>query len=120
MIQLDYRDGRPIYEQVKDGFKKLILSGALKEGEKLPSVRELSTLLAVNPNTIQRAYRELEVLGYTYSAAGKGSFVAATSATADLHRQELLERFDALVAEWDALGFDRQGLRDRLEEGGRR
>ena len=52
MIQLDYRDGRPIYEQVKDGFKKLILSGALKEGEKLPSVRELSTLLAVNPNTI--------------------------------------------------------------------
>ena len=120
MISIDNRDPRPLYEQVVDGFRTLIVAGVLVPDEKLPSVRSLASELAINPNTIQRAYRELEVLGYTYSAAGKGSFVAATSTTADLHRQELLERFDALVAEWDALGFDRQGLRDRLEEGGQR
>ena len=120
MISIDNRDPRPLYEQVVDGFRKLIVAGVLAPDDKLPSVRSLASELAINPNTIQRAYRELEVLGYTYSAAGKGSFVAATSATANLHRQELLERFDALVAEWDALGFDRQGLRDRLEEGGQR
>ena len=55
MIELNYRDSRPIYEQVKDGFRRLILSGVLREGDRLPSVRELSTQLAVNPNTIQRA-----------------------------------------------------------------
>ena len=59
MIGLNYRDSRPIYEQIKDNYRKLILSGAMAPGEKLPSVRELASQLAINPNTIQRAYREL-------------------------------------------------------------
>lgn len=63
MLQLNYRDPRPIYEQVKSEFRRLILSGALPRGEKLPSVRELAGSLAINPNTIQRAYRELETEG---------------------------------------------------------
>ena len=57
MIQISYRDPRPIYEQVKDGFRMLILTGAMRPDERMPSVRELATQLAINPNTIQRAYR---------------------------------------------------------------
>ncbi len=76
MISLNYRDGRPIYEQIKDGLRQLIVTGALREGEKLPSVRTLASSLAINPNTIQRAYTELESEGYIYSIAGKGSFAA--------------------------------------------
>ena len=118
MISIDNRDPRPLYEQVVDGFRKLIVAGVLAPDDKLPSVRSLATELAINPNTIQRAYRELETLGYTYSAAGKGSFVAAADATSDLRRRELLGRFDAVVKEWDALGFDRDELAQRLAKGG--
>ena len=64
MISLNYRDARPIYEQIKNGLKRLIVTGALKEGDKLPSVRSLATELAINPNTIQKAYNELENEGY--------------------------------------------------------
>ena len=71
MISINYRDGRPIYEQVRDGFRQLILSGALAADERLPSVRELAGQLAINPNTIQRAYRELEAEGYICSVPGR-------------------------------------------------
>ena len=77
MIRLDYRDARPIYEQVKDGLRRLMVTGVLAPGEKLPSVRSLAMDLAINPNTIQRAYAELEAEGYIYSVAGRGSFVSA-------------------------------------------
>lgn len=120
MISIDSRDPRPLYEQVVDGFRKLIVAGVLAPDEKLPSVRSLASQLAINPNTIQRAYRELEALGYTYSAAGKGSFVAAGEAAAATHREELLARFDSLVEELEGLGCDRAWLAGRLEEGGRR
>ncbi len=74
MISLNYRDSRPIYEQIKDGLRKLIVTGGLGPDEKLPSVRALAAQLAINPNTIQRAYNELEGEGYIYSVPGKGSF----------------------------------------------
>ena len=67
MLHLDYRDSRPIYEQVQDGLRKLMVAGVLQEGEKLPSVRALAGQLAINPNTIQRAYEALEREGYVYS-----------------------------------------------------
>ena len=89
MLQLNYRDPRPIYEQVKSEFRRLILSGALARGDRLPSVRELAGSLAINPNTIQRAYNELEAEGYIYSVAGKGSFASGT-ADADAARRETL------------------------------
>lgn len=76
MIRLDYRDARPIYEQVKDGLRRLMVTGVLAPGEKLPSVRSLAMDLAINPNTIQRAYAQLEMEGYVYSVAGRGTFVA--------------------------------------------
>ena len=89
MLNLDYRDARPIYEQVRDNLRRLMVSGAIQEGEKLPSVRSLASNLAINPNTIQRAYNELEAEGYIYSVAGKGSFVSGT-ADADAARRETL------------------------------
>ena len=75
MIHLDHRDSRPIYIQIADAFRRQIEAGVLSPGDKLPSVRELSASLTINPNTIQRAYRELENDGWIESAPGKGSFV---------------------------------------------
>ncbi len=79
MIHLDHGDRRPLYEQIKEKLKELIISGAVKEGEKIPSVRELANILAINPNTIQHAYKELEDEGYIYSQRARGSFVAPVS-----------------------------------------
>jgi GntR family transcriptional regulator len=76
LITINTRDPRPIYVQIKEALCRLILSGALQTGERLPSVRELAGQLAINPNTIQRAYRELEHEGFIYSMTGKGSFVS--------------------------------------------
>ena len=79
MLTLNYRDSRPIYEQIKDGLRRMIVTSAMAQDEKLPSVRALATQLSINPNTIQRAYNELEQEGYIYSVAGKGSFVSGTA-----------------------------------------
>ena len=67
MIVLDYRDSRPLYQQVKDSLRRMMLTGLLEPDEKLPSVRSLATQLAINPNTIQRAYSQLETEGYVYT-----------------------------------------------------
>ena len=80
LISLDYRSGQPLYHQVVEGFKRLILSGVISENERLPSVRELASTLAINPNTIQRAYRELETEGYVGSSPGKGVFAVGAEA----------------------------------------
>lgn len=117
MISIDQRSNSPLYEQVIDEFRKLIVAGVLTPGEKLPSVRSLASQLAINPNTIQRAYRELETQGYIYSAAGKGSFVAEVNQTNDLHRNELLSQFDTLVAELLAHGCTAEELTQRLKGG---
>ena len=76
MITVNFRDARPLYEQIKESVIKLIMTRALKQDERLPSVRELAVKLAINPNTIQRAYRELENEGYIYVVTGRGAFVA--------------------------------------------
>ncbi len=116
MISLNYRDARPIYEQVKDGLRKLVVSGALQPGEKLPSVRTMASTLAINPNTIQRAYEALEREGYLYSVAGKGSFVAQRSDVDTARQDSLLAQFDAAVSELLYLGVDEQDLVRRLVE----
>lgn len=121
MIQLNYRDSKPIYEQIKDGFRKLIISNSLPANEKLPSVRELASGLAINPNTIQRAYRDLESEGYVYSVAGKGTFVAEHQELYDVRQQELLEEFDEIVEELYFLSVKKEDLIARinnLAEGG--
>ena len=75
MVHLEYRDSRPIYSQIADGLRDQILAGVLRSGDKLPSVRELASQLTINPNTIQRAYRELEAHGWIVTEPGKGCFV---------------------------------------------
>ncbi len=111
MITLNYRDARPIYEQVKDGLRRLIVSGAIADGEKLPSVRQLAGQLAINPNTIQRAYNELEAEGYAASVPGKGSFaVRGERAQDDARRRELSARLRETAAELRAMGVSRDEI----------
>lgn len=112
MITLNYRDSRPIYEQIKDGLKKLVVSGALSADEKLPSVRELASSLAINPNTIQRAYRELEQEGYIYSVPGKGSF--ASSQPDQRRVSELMSSFMDLAQELVFLGIEPAELCEKI------
>lgn len=114
MIQLNYRDSRPIYEQVKDGFRHLIIQKVMTKDEKLPSVRELATSLTINPNTIQRAYRELEQEGYVYTIPGKGSFAAGVLETDGRRKKELLESFDKTVKELKFLGMSPEELMERI------
>ena len=114
MISLNYRDARPIYEQVKDGLRRLVMTGALQPGEKLPSVRTLASSLAINPNTIQRAYEALEAEGYLYTVVGKGSFASPRSDIHDTRRAALLRQFDAAAAELLYLGAAPGELAARL------
>ena len=115
MIRLNYRDARPIYEQVKDGLRHLVVTGALQAGDKLPSVRALASSLAINPNTIQRAYEALEREGYLYTVAGKGSFAAPQADVNADRRVRLLEQFDASAAELLFLGLTAGELAARLQ-----
>lgn len=118
MVHLDYRDARPIYAQITDNIRQQILSGVLLAGDKLPSVRELASRLAINPNTIQRAYRELELQGWIVTVGGKGCFVSGIPQTSNAERQPLLESFDKTAAALLALGVTPQELAARLKQGG--
>lgn len=110
MIILDYQDRRPIYEQVVEKFRILILNGVLEPGSQMPSVRQLAMELSVNPNTIQRAYMELEQQGLIYPVKGRGNFVAESSqiqkASRDGYQQELKET----ALRGRALGFTEEEL----------
>ncbi|MDD6160591.1 MAG: GntR family transcriptional regulator [Oscillospiraceae bacterium] len=104
MLQLNYRDGRPIYEQVQEGLRRLLVTGAIAPGEKLPSVRQLAAELAINPNTIQRAYETLEQQGYVYSVPGKGSFAADGDEIRENRKKALLAQLDTLADQLMELG----------------
>lgn len=118
MLNLDFRDARPIYEQVKDGLRRLMISGAIREGEKLPSVRSMASSLAINPNTIQRAYEALESEGYVYSIPGKGSFAAACSEVDTRRKESLLKQFDSVITELLFLGVPDETLIQRIRTRG--
>lgn len=116
MVHLDYRDARPIYTQIVDNYKSRIATGILQSGEKLPSVRELAGELAINPNTIQRAYRELENEGFIYSITGKGSFVAPLHEVDHSRRDGKVAEFRAAALELMQLGMTKAKLTAMLEE----
>ncbi len=116
MIQLNYRDSRPIYEQIKEGLRRLVITGAVLKDEKLPSVRELAGELAINPNTIQRAYRELEAEGYIYTISGRGSFAAQQTDVNAGRNETLLKQFDEIVRELLFLAESKDTLIQRIEE----
>ena len=118
MVHLDYRDARPIYTQIADNFRIQIRSGVLQAGDKMPSVRELASSLAINPNTIQRAYRELESQGWIASVSGKGSFVCGVCEADNPELEPLWEQLDAAVSELLKAGVPVQKLLQRLQQGG--
>ena len=117
MIHLDYRDTRPIYEQVKDGLRRLMVTGVLQSGDKLPSVRQLATELTINPNTIARAYSELEAEGFVCTVSGKGTFVAEGRGQNDGRKRELMGRIAPVLQELRELGMTKEELCE-LWEGG--
>lgn len=115
MIQLNYRDSKPIYEQIKDGLKRLIITGAIAPDEKMPSVRELASQLAINPNTIAKAIRELEQEGYIYTITGRGSFAADRKDISAGRNDQLLKKFDEIVKELLFLNENKDNLKQRIE-----
>lgn len=116
MIQLNYRDAKPIYEQIKEGLRRLVITGVIATDEKLPSVRELASELSINPNTIQRAYRELEQEVYIYTISGKGSFAAMQQDVNRRRNEELLQKFDEIVKELLYLKDTADQLKERIDE----
>lgn len=117
MILIDYRDTRPIYEQVVDRFKKLILRGVLRPDDKLPSVRNLAVDLSINPNTIQRAYAELERQGYIYTVKGKGNFVSDSSELFLKYREELFAQLKSICKAAFEAGITEEEIVQSIKEG---
>lgn len=115
MIFIDYKDARPIYEQIVDKFQKLILTGALEPNTRMPSVRSLAVDLSINPNTIQRAYMELERQGFIYSVKGRGNFVVYDERLLNVRRQEVFVKLQKLVREAEEIGMTTGELKEWLD-----
>ena len=116
MILIDHKDRRPIYEQIIERFQQMILCGALQPGASMPSVRSLAMELSLNPNTIQRAYQELERTGYIYTIKGKGSFVSETATAAANKRRQLRRELQAFTDKALLAGISAQELQGMLAE----
>ena len=113
---IDSMSRQPVYEQIVDQVEQMILSGLMRPGEQLPSVRSLSLELSINPNTIQRAYAELERNGFIYSVKGRGSFVGSISRLREQKRRELEEKVAGLAVEAKSLGMDKKAFVCMAEE----
>ncbi len=117
MFTINYRDPRPIYEQLVDTIEKFALSGILKADEKLPSVRELAMQLSINPNTIQKAYSILDGKGITYAVKGKGIFVSPDCSQAQAVRiDEIKMAVQGLIAEAKELGATQDDIKLWIDE----
>jgi GntR family transcriptional regulator len=117
MFELDMRSRKPIYEQLVEKLKELIINEVLKDDEQLPSVRTLATQLTINPNTIQKAYRELEMQGFIYSVKGKGSFVNPNNQKKDLEKiAGVKKQLEKLILEALYLGVTAEELVQLIRE----
>ncbi|MBQ7821671.1 MAG: GntR family transcriptional regulator [Clostridia bacterium] len=113
MITVDLKSRVPIYEQIVDSVKSAILSGLLGPDEQLPAVRKLAVELAINPNTIQKAYTILEAQSIVYSIPGRGSFVSAdTGALADAHHAKLISELKQLLDDAKRSGISKKEILD--------
>lgn len=108
MIVLDYQDRRPLYEQIVEKFQMLILSGAMPPDSRLPSVRQLAMELSINPNTIQRAYMELEQQGLVYPVKGKGSFVSSNIDMIQKQKEMLKGELKEVIWKARAMGIRKE------------
>lgn len=116
MIIIDYSDKRPIYEQIVERFRMLIVSGVMEADEKLPSVRALAVELSINPNTIQRAYTELERDGFIYTVKGRGNFVKKDDALLEKQREKLLKELERQIDICLRQGIGKDELLSRVEK----
>ena len=117
MILIDYKSRTPIYEQIIENVKTLIVSGVLERDAQLPSVRQLAQELAINPNTIQRAYAELEREGIIYSLKGRGSFVGSSlGELRSVQQTELLAQLKSLSLELKQLEVEKEALPAAIEQ----
>ncbi|MDE5865788.1 MAG: GntR family transcriptional regulator [Lachnospiraceae bacterium] len=115
MIIIDYKDTRPIYEQITEKFKTLILKGVLQPDEQMPSVRSLAMELSINPNTIQKAYAQLEWEGYIYPVKGRGNFVAGTEKLLEERKKSCIEKILMLSEEAAEYGISREEIISELQ-----
>jgi GntR family transcriptional regulator len=118
MIIIDYKDPRPIYEQIVERFKQLILRSILATDEQMPSVRTLAMELSINPNTIQKAYAELERQGFIYTVKGRGNFVAYSDRLLEGKKEEIRQTLHSICQEAAEIGISKEELLDFIEEGG--
>ncbi len=114
MILIDYQDSRPIYEQIVDKFRVLILREVLRPDDPMPSVRKLSMELSTNPNTVQRAYAELERQGFIYTVKGRGNFVRGGSSLKEVRFRELRGELEGVLRKADESGISRRALLEDL------
>ena len=112
MIVIDYQDRRPLYEQIVDKFKLLILRGVLAPDEQMPSVRSLALQLSINPNTIQRAYAELERQGFIYPVKGRGNYVSPAARLLEEKKRQYREMLRDVLREGEEIGFSREEIRE--------
>ena len=111
----DYHDSRPIYEQIVENFKLQILKGILRADEQMPSVRSLAIELSTNPNTVQKAYAELERQGYIYTVKGRGNFVKGNTSMIDDKKRELIEAIIELFREAEDIGISLEEILDEIK-----
>lgn len=116
MIILDYRDKRPLYEQIGEKLQSLIVKGILEADSKMPSVRALAIELSINPNTIQRAYAELEANGYLYTIKGRGNYVSPDTQWKDGERAQVFSEVQKLVVRAESLGISEEELLTKIKE----
>ena len=116
MIMLDYKDTRPIYEQVVEKFQTLILKGVLEPDAQLPSVRSLAVELSINPNTIQRAYGELERQGFIYTIKGRGGFVRYSDDLLEIKKERLRKQLSEVLREAEEFNIPVEELIGQLRE----
>jgi len=114
VILIDYRERKPIYEQIVDRYKELIIKRILEPDTQLPSIRNQAIDLSINPNTIQRAYSELERQGYIYSVKGKGNFVADIDHLLQGNRKEVMNQLDLLLRDAKNLGISQEEILDMV------
>jgi GntR family transcriptional regulator len=118
MIKVDTSSFIPIYEQIKKEFKKEVFSGNLNPNDPLPSIRDLATELLINPNTVARAYRELEMEGFIYTRKGKGCYISddSTQLMVEERRSILIQSIDEMIEEAKKFGLDNEEIKRLFEE----
>lgn len=116
LIQIDFRDKRPIYEQISAKLEELILCGAIGADEALPSVRSLAVELSINPNTIQKAYDNLEQRGFCYSVSGRGRFATGVAEVMPAKRKEFFDELEEILQKAATLQLKQKEITDYVKE----